>query len=47
MKNGQTMYMLYDGDITTMNFKFRLFTWYGITIRNPSQVGVAVAYAAT
>ncbi len=47
MKNGQNMYMLYDGDITTMNFKFRLFTWYGITIRNPQQVGVAVAYAAT
>lgn len=47
MKNGQEMYMLYDGDITTMNFKFRLFTWYGITIRNPQQVGVAVAYNAT
>lgn len=47
MKNGQEMYMLYDGDITTMNFKFRLFTWYGITIRNPQQVGVAVAYTAT
>jgi hypothetical protein len=47
MKNGQSMYMLYDGDITTMNFKFRLFTWYGITIRNPQQVGVAVAYTAT
>jgi hypothetical protein len=47
MKNGQSMYMLYDGNITTATFNFRLFTWYGITIRNPQQVGVAVAYTAT
>ena len=44
MKNGQQMYMIYDGNITTMSFKFRLFTWYGITIRNPSMVGVATKY---
>lgn len=47
MKNGQTMYMLYDGDIITTTFKFRLFTWNGITIRNPSAVGVAVRFTAT
>lgn len=47
MKNGQTMYMVYDGDITTMNFKYRLFTWYGITIRDPMRVGVATRYTAT
>lgn len=47
MKNGQKMYMLYDGDITAMTFKFRLFTWNGITIRNPSAVGVATQHTAT
>lgn len=47
MKNGQVMYMLYDGNITTMSFKFRLFTWNGITIRNPSAVGVATRHTAT
>jgi len=47
MKNGQTMYMVYDGEILGMTFTFRLFTWYGITIRNPSAVGVATRYTAT
>jgi hypothetical protein len=47
MKNGQEMYMVYDGNITTMGFSFRLFTWYGITIRNPQAVGVATRYTAT
>lgn len=47
MKNGQQMYMLYDGDIETMNFTFRLFTWWGITICNPSAVGVATRHDAT
>jgi len=42
MKNGQEMYMVYDGNIATMNFRYRLFTWYGITIRDPSRVGIAV-----
>lgn len=44
MKNGQTMYMLYDGTIEDMNFRFRLFTWYGITVRDPSRVGVGVTF---
>lgn len=44
MKNGLTMYLMYDGDITTMNFRYRLFTWYGVTIANPSACGVAVRY---
>lgn len=44
MKNGLTMYMLYDGNITTMNFRYRLFTWYGVTVLNPQNCGVAVAY---
>jgi hypothetical protein len=44
MRNGQTMYMIYDGDIKTMNMTWRLFTWNGITVRNPSGVGVAVTF---
>ncbi|MCP4143985.1 MAG: hypothetical protein GY752_01730, partial [bacterium] len=44
MPNGQTMYMIYDGDIATMNFRYRLFTWYGITVANPSNCGVAVTF---
>lgn len=44
MKNGQMMYMVYDGDIATMKFRYRLFTWYGITICNPALCGVAVTF---
>lgn len=47
MKNGQQMYLLYDGNITTLNFQWRLFTWNGITVRNPQAVGVAVRHTAT
>lgn len=41
MKNGLNMYMVYDGDINDMSFRYRLFTWYGITVKDPSRVGVA------
>lgn len=44
MKNGQQLYMVYDGDMVTMNFRYRLFTWYGITVCNPSNCGCAVTY---
>jgi hypothetical protein len=47
MKNGLTMYMVYDGNITDMTFRYRLFVWYGITMRDPSAAGVAVRYTAT
>lgn len=47
MRNGQEMYMVYDGDINDLSFRYRLFTWYGITIRNPSMVGVATRWTAT
>ena len=43
MSNGQEMYCIYDGDIAKLTFRFRLFTWYGITVKDPSRVGVAVA----
>lgn len=44
MKNGQKMYMIYDANSTTMQFTFRLFTWYGVTNRNPSANGVAIRF---
>jgi len=47
MKNGQPVYMVWDGNITDLTFRWRLFTWFGITIRNPSAVGVSVAADGT
>lgn len=44
MENGLIMYMLYGGDIDKLTFKFRLFTWFGVTIANPSLCGVALTY---
>lgn len=44
MKNGQQMYLIYDGNITTMNFQWRLFTWNGITMKNPQAAGVATRF---
>ena len=43
MKNGLNMYMVYDGNITDMTLRYRLFTWYGITIKDPQRVGVALS----
>jgi hypothetical protein len=44
MSNGLEMYMIYDGNMIEMNFRYRLFVWYGITVCNPSNCGVAVSY---
>ncbi len=44
MKNGQKMYMAYDGNIDNMTFKCRLFTWYGLTNRDPSANGVFTTF---
>lgn len=44
MKNGLKMYMIYDASMINMQFRFRLFTWYGITIKDPSRCGVAVSF---
>ncbi len=46
MSNGQQMYMVYDGDIATLNFRYRLFTWFGITVCDPRRVGVALSTEA-
>lgn len=41
MENGQQLYMIYDGDLAKFTFRYRIFTWYGITITDPSNAGVA------
>jgi len=44
MKNGLSMYMIYDANMINMNFRFRVFTWYEVTIKDPSRCGVAVTF---
>ena len=44
MSNGLQLYIVYDGTLDTMTFRFRIFTWYGITVCNPANCGVAVSY---
>jgi hypothetical protein len=46
MSNGLQLYMIYDGDIATMTFRYRLFTWWGITVCNPSAAGISVTFSA-
>jgi hypothetical protein len=36
------MYMVYDGSLVDMTFRYRLFVWAGVTVANPQAVGVAV-----
>lgn len=42
MSNGLRVYMMYDGDITKATFTWRMFVWYGITIKQPQNCGVAL-----
>jgi hypothetical protein len=42
MANGLRMYMVYDGSLVDMTFRYRLFVWAGVTVANPQAVGVAV-----
>lgn len=44
MSNGQDMYMIYDGQIDKFTFRYRLFTWFGITIADPMRVGVSQSF---
>ncbi len=44
MSNGLELYMVFDGNMIDMTFRYRIFTWYGITICDPSNCGVAVSY---
>lgn len=43
MKNGQPVYMVYDANIVNMNFRYRLFSWWGVTIKDPMRCGVAIS----
>lgn len=44
MANGQSMYMIYDANLVNMNFRYRLFTWWGVTIKDPQRCGTAISY---
>lgn len=44
MSNGQEVYMVYDGNIVDMSFRYRIFTWWGVNMLNPSAAGVAVTF---
>lgn len=44
MSNGLKMYMVYDGKLDDMTFRYRLFTWAGITVCSPENCGVAIRY---
>lgn len=44
LSNGLNLYMVYDGDINDMSFRYRCFTWWGITVKDPQRCGVAVTF---
>lgn len=44
MANGQKMYMVYDGNIADLTLRFRIFTWYGLTNKNPMANGVGIRF---
>lgn len=44
MSNGLNMYMVYDANMVNMNLRYRLFTWYGLTMKDPSRAGVATTF---
>lgn len=44
MKSGQKFYLMYDANSTTLNLTMRLFTWYGLTCKNPMACGIVVRF---
>lgn len=46
MKNGVSMYMVYDGNIEDMTFRYRLFTRYGIVVNDPLNCGCCIKQPA-
>jgi hypothetical protein len=44
LSNGLEMYMVYDGDIRTLQFTCRIFTWWNVIMANPSNAGCFVTY---
>ncbi len=43
MSNGLNMYMVYDSRLDDLRLRYRLFTWYGLTAKDPSRMGVSVS----
>lgn len=41
---GITAYMVYDGNIATATFRYRIFVWYGLSNFNPMANGVGVTF---
>lgn len=44
MSNGLNLYMIYDGSIEELTFRFRIMDWWGICVANPQNAGVAVTF---
>jgi hypothetical protein len=44
LKSGQNLYMAYDGKLDDMSFRYRIFTWYGVTNADPSANGVGIRF---
>ena len=42
LDNGIKLYIAYDSNLSTLNCRVRLFTWYGLVNRDPSRNGSAV-----
>ena len=45
LSNGQEIYMMYDGNIETLTFRYRLFMWYGINVVQPQNCGVGITFS--
>ena len=41
--NGLNAYMVYDANMVNLNLRYRLFTWYGLSMKDPSRAGVALS----
>ena len=44
LSNGLTMYMLYDGNIATLQGRWRMFIWYGVNNARPADNGILIKY---
>lgn len=44
LSNGLTMYMLYDGNIATLQGRWRMFIWYGVNNARPADNGILIKF---
>jgi hypothetical protein len=44
LPNGLPVYMMYDGDIADLTFRYRVTAWTGVTVCAPQNCGVAIDY---